>query len=75
MLDEIVSILLPKSITENQKAFLKEILIPGLPDYEWNVEYSEYSSDPGNTDLADAMRNKMQNLLTTMLTMSEYQLM
>ncbi len=74
LIDDLVRILLPKGITENQRVFLKEVLIPGLPDYEWNVEYSEYASDPGNVDLAEGVRNKVRNLLTTMLTMSEYQL-
>ena len=75
LLEEFVKILLPKPVLENQHDFLKEVLIPGLPDYEWNVEYSEYISDPGNIDLAEGVRNKVKNLLITIATMPEYQLM
>ncbi|MEM8906680.1 MAG: DUF1800 domain-containing protein [Bacteroidota bacterium] len=75
LLDEFVKILLPKPVLENQIVFLKDVLIPGLPDYEWNVEYSEYASDPGNTDLAEGVRNKVRDLLTTILSMPEYQLL
>ncbi len=35
---ESAAILFPQPITENQLNFLKEILIPGLPDFEWTVE-------------------------------------
>ena len=74
VIDEFVRMLFPKDISQNQKDYLKEVLIPGLPDFEWNVEYSEYFSDPGNETLSNGIINKIRSLLTTMMTMPEYQL-
>ena len=74
MLDEFIKIIFSKDISQNQKDYLKAILIPGLPDFEWNVEYTEYASDPGNETLANSIRNKLTNLFFAMLTMPEYHL-
>ncbi len=74
VIDEFVKILFSKDIEQNQKDYLKEVLIPGLPDFEWNVEYSEYASDPGNETVANSIRSKLTNLFFAMLTMPEYHL-
>jgi hypothetical protein len=74
LIQELVVLLFPQPITQNQIAFLKEILIPGLPDFEWTVEYGDYVNDPTNEDLAMGVENKLRNLLTAMLTMPEYYL-
>lgn len=74
LIDECVQILLPKPITDGQKDYLKNVLIPGLPDYEWNVEYSDYAIDPSNEALAIAIGNKIRNLLATIMSMPEYHL-
>lgn len=74
VIDEFIKILFSKDIAQNQKAYLKEVLIPGLPDFEWNVEYTEYASDPGNQTVANSIKNKLTALLFAMLTMPEYHL-
>lgn len=75
LIDEFAQVLFPIQITANQKAFLKEMLIPGLPDYEWTVEWSDYKSDPSNTMKRDTVKLKLQALLKFMMDMAEYQLM
>lgn len=62
-------------ITPAQVTSLKEVLIPGLPDYEWSVEYSDYRSDPSNTALGASVENKLRRLFSVMVRMSEYQLL
>lgn len=74
LIQELVSLLFPQPITQNQIDFLKEILIPGLPDFEWTVEYGDYVNNPNDEDLAMGVENKLRNLLTAMLTMPEYYL-
>ncbi|MEL6865367.1 MAG: DUF1800 domain-containing protein [Bacteroidota bacterium] len=74
VIDEFVQILFPEDITQEQKDYLKEVLIPGLPDFEWNVEYSEYASDPGNEEVAMSIENKLRNLLRAMTSMAEFHL-
>ncbi len=46
-------------IAEEQKDYLKELLLPGLPDFEWTVEYSEFLSDPLNTDKRSAINRNL----------------
>lgn len=62
-------------ITTAQLTSLKDVLIPGLPDFEWTVEYSDYLSDPSNEALAESVENKLKNLFSVMLRMSEFQIM
>ncbi len=74
VLDEISRYLMPIPLTANQKAFLKETLIPGLPDFEWTLEWDEYLADEGNAMKANAMRSKLKQLFRTIMQMPEYQL-
>ena len=62
-------------ISQNQIDSLKDILIPGLPDFEWTIEYSDYLGDPSDTPLRISIENKLRNLIGTMVQMSEFQIM
>jgi len=63
------------NISETQKDFLKEILLPGLPDFEWTVEYSEYLSNPDDLARKEVIRLKLTALFIAMLEMPEFHLM
>ncbi len=67
-------ILCPQPLSESQVVALKEILLPGLPDYEWGIEYTDYEADPTNTQLARAVEEKLRDLLSALLTMPEFYL-
>jgi len=69
------NLLFPKAITESQLLELKEVLIPGLPDFEWTVEWNKYITNPNDTNQKKAVENSLKNLLTKMCSMAEYQLM
>jgi len=75
LIDEFSQILFPIPITANQKAFLKETLIPGLPDYEWTVEWTDYKANPTDQMKLTAVKTKVQALVKFMMDMAEYQLM
>tara|TARA_B110000091_G_scaffold212114_1_gene258120 strand:+ start:2870 stop:4492 length:1623 start_codon:yes stop_codon:yes gene_type:complete len=62
-------------ISQNQIDSLKDILIPGLPDYEWTIEYSDFLANPSDTALRISIENKLRNLIGTMVQMSEFQIM
>ena len=62
-------------VSEEQITSLKEFLIPGLPDFEWTVEYSEYLADSTNITLVVSVDKKLRNLLSIMVQMSEFQIM
>ncbi|MEM6771250.1 MAG: DUF1800 family protein, partial [Bacteroidota bacterium] len=70
----ITELLLPLPLTEGQLTNLKEVLIPGLPDFEWTVEYGEYLNDPSDQDLAAAVETKLRNLFRAIFGLAEFQL-
>ena len=72
---EIAQILLPQSIPNSQKNNLKDILIPGLPDFEWTEEYLLYISDPSNEEIKMAVESKLRELVQTILSLPEFHLM
>jgi uncharacterized protein (DUF1800 family) len=74
LIDSWAEFLYPISITASQKAFLKEALLPGLPDYEWSIEWNAYVADPGDPGKAAAITTKLRELISVMLSMAEYQL-
>jgi hypothetical protein len=74
MIDEFSLLLFPVEITENQKKYLKELLIPGLPDYEWGVEYWNYKDNLDDENLVNSMENKLKYFLNSLLTMPEFYL-
>ncbi len=74
VIEEISKIIFPEPIHQNQKDYLKEILIPGLPDFEWTVEYNNHIEEPENENIADAVAARLRNLLEAMLSMPEFQL-
>lgn len=75
LINKLAEIMFNYPITTNQLASLKDVLIPGLPDFEWSVEYSTYISDPSNQALAASVTNKLKNLFSVMVRMSEFQIM
>jgi uncharacterized protein (DUF1800 family) len=61
-------------ITESQKAFLRGVLVSGLPEYIWSNDWDAYIADPGTAAKVTAVKTKLQNLYAFMLSMPEYQL-
>ncbi len=74
LIDEFSKMLFPQPITQGQKDALKEILIPGLPDFEWTVEYSDYINNPNDPNLAAAVETKLRNLFVALTSMPEFYL-
>jgi len=68
------TLLLPQEITEKQRVFLKDILIPGLPDYEWTVEYVNYLDNQDDENLVKSLENKLRQFISSILTMPEFYL-
>jgi len=76
LIDNACNLLFPLPITDNQKDYLKYILLNGLPDFEWTVEWMQYSlvalneTDPTSI----AMRKKLENFFFEIMNMAEYHL-
>ena len=72
LINGIATILFAQPLTEEQLIALKAIILPGLPDYEWTVEYGDYLA--GDASLESAIQNKLTALFGTMLKMPEFYL-
>lgn len=75
LVNKLVEIMFNFPITDKQLISLKEILIGGLPDFEWTVEYSDYLANPSDQALKDSVENKLKRLFSVMVRMSEFQMM
>ncbi|HUL43887.1 MAG TPA: DUF1800 domain-containing protein [Bacteroidota bacterium] len=75
IVSEFAQRLFPIALTANQIQFLHDILLPGLPDYEWTAEWTDYQNNPTDSAKQAAVQSKLQALLTFMMDMAEFQLM
>ena len=74
LIDEFVRLMAPIPLTVNQLAFLKTALLPGLPDFEWTVEWQEYLAAPTSTAKKAAVNTKLQAMLRALMGLAEYHL-
>ena len=74
MIAEITALLLPQPLSEGQLLALKELLIPGLPDFEWTLEYGNHLGDPEDEELREAVERKLQDFFTGLFNMAEFHL-
>lgn len=74
LIRNLTSYILPQALTESQYDFLKSILIPGLPDFEWTVEYNRYLNNPNDEQFKKSIDLKLRLLLSNILTLPEYYL-
>jgi uncharacterized protein (DUF1800 family) len=75
LVTELANQLFNYEITEEQITSLKNILIPGLPDFEWTVEYSDHLENLTDIPLALSVDKKLRSLIAVMVQMSEFQIM
>jgi hypothetical protein len=72
---ELAGRLFPIDLTAGQVEYLiRNVLIPGLPDYEWTTYWSLYTADPTISKNRDAVVARLNALLKFMLRMAEFQL-
>ena len=72
LINETASLIFSFPLAQEQVDAIKNIIIPGLPDYEWTIEYGEYVG--GDMSLEDSIKRKLKLLLKTMMNMPEFYL-
>lgn len=75
LIETLANRMFPYPITTSQIEALKEVLIAGLPDFEWTVEYNLYLSDPEDDLIRESIESKLRSLFSVMVRMSEFQIM
>lgn len=74
MLAEISSVLFSYPLPDATISNLKEILIPGLPDFEWTIEYLAFQQNPNDEDLLRIISTKLRGMMNYMMNLPEFQL-
>jgi hypothetical protein len=74
LIAEFVVLMVPITLTASQVAFLKSALLPGLPDFEWTVEWQQFLAAPTNTAKKAAVTTKLQAMLRALMGLAEYHL-
>ena len=75
LVSELADAMFAIELTADQKDYLvASILIPGLPDYEWTLYWSQYIGDPNNTQKRNAVVTRLNALMKFMMRMAEFQL-
>jgi uncharacterized protein (DUF1800 family) len=73
VIDDIADMFCPKSLGTADKIILKAILTNGLPDFEWTIQYNDYTADPNNLTVADPVRIRVELVLSRLFKMAEFQ--
>ncbi len=71
---EFVQLMVPLALTAAQLDFLKNALIPGLPDFEWFNEWTAYAAMPTVAAKKAAVTTKLQAMLRSLMGLAEYHL-
>jgi uncharacterized protein (DUF1800 family) len=68
------ALLFPIALTDVQLKYLKDVMLNGLPDYEWGVEWDDYAAAPTDATKIKPVETRLRALLTAMMQMAEFQL-
>ncbi|MEJ7660731.1 MAG: hypothetical protein WKG07_14505 [Hymenobacter sp.] len=74
LIAEFVRLMVPLSLTISQLDFLKNALIPGLPDFEWTSEWTRYLATPADLTKRNAVASKLGAMARALAGLAEYQL-
>jgi uncharacterized protein (DUF1800 family) len=74
ILAELNSLMMSYPFTDPQLLAIKEVILPGLPDYEWTLEYELHKQQPNNVQIRRSLEQKFRSMLVYMMQMPEYQL-
>lgn len=73
IIDDFVLLFCPKGLVPDKKNYLKTILLNGLPDFEWPIQYSEYMADPNNPAVSDPIKQRIALTLDQLFKQPEFQ--
>ncbi|MDX1909638.1 MAG: DUF1800 domain-containing protein [Bacteroidia bacterium] len=74
LVETFARLMLPQPLVPEQITFLRDTLLPGIPDYEWGMEYGAYLANPQDDNLRMSVLIKLQALFKTLMNLAEYHL-
>lgn len=72
VIDDLADLYCPKSLSTADKTSLKAILTNGLPDFEWTLQYNDYTANPNNPTYSDPVRIRVELVLSRLFKMAEF---
>jgi hypothetical protein len=73
VIDDICDVFCPKTISTAQKLTLKLILTNGQPDFEWNLQYTDYLANPGNVVFSNPVKQRVELVLMRVFQIPQFQ--
>jgi uncharacterized protein (DUF1800 family) len=64
VIEDIGYVFAPKGFSIEIQTMLKSILTNGLPDFEWTVQYDEYTQNPNNPSFVNPIVDRIANVMT-----------
>jgi uncharacterized protein (DUF1800 family) len=74
LVSEFCELLLPVTISQTKRDLLKDILIPGLPDFEWGVEWNDFINNPEDDEKKQSIIRVLISLLQAIMSLPEFHL-
>ncbi|MBI2257829.1 MAG: DUF1800 family protein [Flavobacteriia bacterium] len=73
IIEDMALLFCPKGLDETKKIVLKTLLLNGLPDFEWTLQYNEYLADPNNPTFSDPIKQRIALVLDQLFKQPEFQ--
>ncbi len=72
LIADLSDLLFTHQLTKSQFAIAKDVILRGLPSYEWTEEYEDYAMNPNDQQKRDAIENKLRALFTHLMNLPEF---
>lgn len=73
VIENMCTVFCPKTVTQLEKFTLKTILLNGLPDFEWTIQYNDYIANPGNPVFTDPIKQRLAFTLMRLFKLPQFQ--
>ncbi|MDB5050058.1 MAG: hypothetical protein JWO30_3129 [Fibrobacteres bacterium] len=74
LVSELAAIFYPITLTDVQIKYLKDVMLSGLPEYEWGVEWDDYVAAPADATKIKPVETRLRALFGAMMQLAEFQL-
>ena len=74
LIDDVAAVFLAVPPHPDQVTGLKEVLLPGLPDFEWTVQYRQYLASPDNAEIVNSLSRKVRDFFRAFFSTAEFHL-
>ena len=75
LIDDVALVFMARRLHPDQVVGLKEVLLPGLPDFEWTIQYRQYRANPDNPEYVNPIFNKLRDFFRALFSTAEFQLL